>query len=108
MPKKGIIQCLDCGKEFEGVLPDDKQLEHLYIGGAMYGIYYKDLDEKLVDELKQHHKETYTDRDANGDKIRGHRDFKVFLEDGTIGQIEAGSYCVTFKELKETPAGKER
>lgn len=91
MPKKGIIKCKECNAEFQGEFPDNKNI------GQRYYSLHEELSSDLVKLLEKHH------LDSHKAGIMGHEDFDVFLEDGSLGTIEAGSYGVIYREL-----GKER
>jgi hypothetical protein len=59
-----------------------------------------EINEILTENLQKHHEETGR-RGIGGFKIYGHRDFDVFLENGSQGEIEANSYYVVYKELED-------
>ena len=97
MPKKGHILCIDCGKVFNGILPDSTNPNFIYLSVD------NEIDQQLVEELQKHHLETARIYTPDGTGIKGHDKFKVFLESGQIGIIEANSYFVSYTE-----SGKER
>jgi hypothetical protein len=59
-----------------------------------------EINEILTENLQKHHEETGR-RGIGGFKLYVHRDFDVFLENGSKGGIEANSYYVTDRELKK-------
>ena len=96
MPKKGIVKCRECDKEFDGVLPDNASVGYGYMS------IFNEINKELAETLQHHHLDTATVK-ALHRNICGHKYFDVFLEDGSQGELEANSYCVIYKEL-----GKER
>ena len=102
MPKKGIISCthLDCDESIEGILPDNEELGYNYQWFPNRG---GEIDEETARTIYDHHKDTGEANQLTGNRINGHRNFKVELEDGSEGEMEAYSYFIVYKEF-----GKER
>lgn len=97
MPKKGTVVCQTCNANFTGQLPDDKRVGYHYIST------HDEIDHNLKKQLQGHHFDTSTVIRITGGGMFGHKHFDVFLEDGSIGELEANSYCVIYTER-----GKER
>lgn len=96
MPKKGVVVCIRCNKEFEGILPDNNE------PGYKYSTERNEIGSSLVLKLQDHHDNSALIKLARGN-IGGHKHFDVFLENNSTGEIEATSYYVTYLEH-----GKER
>lgn len=91
MPKKGSVVCRSCNKTFAGKLPD-----HLPVGD-IYTSTEGEIDISLVKRLQRHHFDTQEVRTRWGG-LSGHKEYDVFLNDGSKGELEANSYCVTYTE----------
>jgi len=82
MVKKASIVCRTCSWTGYGVVPE----------GEPTWFHYE-LESTLKNLIQKHHNET---RQSSG--FWGHRNFDVFLENGSTGTIEGNSYCVFYKK----------
>jgi hypothetical protein len=95
MPTKGTVKCRVCNVEIEGELPDHRPT------GTPYGSYrgqppVSGFDPDLAEKIFDHHELTKNTEI----RMRGHKDFDVFLENGRRGVIEnTTSYSLAYKEI---------
>ena len=108
MPKKGTVVCRSCDANFTGVLPDHEEVGHeyklTYENNKPDETTSEKSDSNLLNKLKKHHLDTGIINPHYLNKIMlGHKHYDVFLEDGSMGDLEANSYYVIYTER-----GKER
>ncbi|AKM83226.1 hypothetical protein A2422_00285 [Candidatus Woesebacteria bacterium RIFOXYC1_FULL_31_51] len=100
MPKKGIAKCQTCDWEIEGNFPDHEPVGWNYMWTS--DGRENDFDKEIGEKLLEHHLDTRSTPSFFG-KLYGHKNYEVFLENGSTGEMEANSYFISYNEN-----GKER